>query len=249
LRKDNAGTRPHIDFLTDENAEALARFHFSTHENGENQVFLDYLTSENIQTRAPKPRFCSSAAAKRRAPKAIFLPVGNFLRKSSLFFLPVGNRLRIHLTIAYRLLYDVIVMSDVFTNRSWQSRGNGLGEASTPQKPPRIRLDVPMGTSYCEIQEIIFRQAWQLAGTQLRAAIALGLTPETISRFLRRCDRMRIGFAQIPEAWPVVAPPKPVDRVKDQEDEAFLALTSSENAQEEISPSSSLDDDPERNEW
>ncbi len=50
-----------------------------------------------------------------------------------------------------------------------------------------------MGTSYYEIQESIFRQAWQLAGSQLRAAIALGITPETISRFLRRCDR-KIGI-------------------------------------------------------
>jgi hypothetical protein len=62
-----------------------------------------------------------------------------------------------------------------------------------------------MGTSYMEIQERIFRQAWQLAGTQLRAAIALGITPETLSRFLRRCDRARISYPRLPEAWPVAA--------------------------------------------
>jgi hypothetical protein len=68
----------------------------------------------------------------------------------------------------------------------------------------RIRIDVPMGTSYLEIQASIFRQAWQLAGTQLRAAIALGITPETISRALRACDRKRIGSPRIPKAWPGV---------------------------------------------
>ena len=90
-----------------------------------------------------------------------------------------------------------------------QGRAQGAAGEGAPQEPSRIRLDVPMGTSYCEIQESIFRQAWQLAGTQLRAAIGLGITPETISRVLRRCDRMRIRCPQVPEAWPVVAPPEP----------------------------------------
>jgi hypothetical protein len=57
-----------------------------------------------------------------------------------------------------------------------------------------------------EIQASIFRQAWQFAGTQLRAANALGITPDTISRVLRRCDRLRIGSPKVPEAWPVVEP-------------------------------------------
>ena len=79
-------------------------------------------------------------------------------------------------------------MSDVFTNRSEQGRGKGAGECP-PQEPARIRIDVPIGTPYWEIQASIFRQAWQMTGTQLRAAIALGITPETISRVLRRGDR------------------------------------------------------------
>ncbi len=60
---------------------------------------------------------------------------------------------------------------------------------SAPQAPLRICIDVPLGTSYREMQVRIFRQAWELAGTQLRAAFALGVTPDTISRVLRRCDR------------------------------------------------------------
>lgn len=75
---------------------------------------------------------------------------------------------------------------------------------SNQPKPARIRIDVPMGTSYLEIQASILHQAWQLAGTQLRAAIALGITPETISRVLRRCDHLGIGCPKVPEAWPVV---------------------------------------------
>jgi len=51
---------------------------------------------------------------------------------------------------------------------------------------PRIQIDVPLGTPYREIRDSILRQAWELAGTQLRAAIALGITPETVSRTLRR---------------------------------------------------------------
>jgi hypothetical protein len=66
-----------------------------------------------------------------------------------------------------------------------------------------------MGTSYFDIQEMIFRQAWQIAGSQLQAAVALGITPETISRFLRRCDRTKVASPKVPEAWPVVRPPEP----------------------------------------
>jgi hypothetical protein len=119
--------------------------------------------------------------------------------------------------------------SDVFTNRAGpilaSNRGKPEGQPlpgdtktepvaigscdNTCSEPDRRQgdvegLDVPMGTSCMEIQESIFRQAWQLAGTQLRAAIALGITPETFSRFLRRCDRARVSYPQVPEAWPVV---------------------------------------------
>ena len=53
----------------------------------------------------------------------------------------------------------------------------------------RIQIDVPLATSYAEIQEMIYRQAWEKAGTQLRAAFALGITPETISRFLKKREK------------------------------------------------------------
>ena len=88
---------------------------------------------------------------------------------------------------------------------SEHDRGKAAGGESVPQEPPRIRIDVPMGTSYYEIQECVFRQAWQLAGTQLRAAVALGITPETLSRFLRRCGRERVCSSRLPATWPVVA--------------------------------------------
>ena len=58
---------------------------------------------------------------------------------------------------------------------------------------PRILIDVPLGTPFQEIRDSIFRQAWELAGTQLRAAIALGITPETISRTLRRYKEIQAG--------------------------------------------------------
>jgi hypothetical protein len=93
---------------------------------------------------------------------------------------------------------------------SEQDRGTAAGGESMPQEPPRIRIDVPMGTSFYEIQENVFRQAWQLAGTQLRAAVALGITPETLSRFLRRRNRERISSPRVPEAWPVVAVNQPI---------------------------------------
>src|SRR5208283_2596303 len=83
--------------------------------------------------------------------------------------------------------------------RSEQGRGKGASGEGSPQEPARMRIDVPIGTSYLEIQASIFRQAWQLTGTQLRAAIALDITPDTISRVLRRCDRLGIGCPKVPE--------------------------------------------------
>jgi hypothetical protein len=62
---------------------------------------------------------------------------------------------------------------------------------NTPQRPPRIRIDVTLETLYQEIRNSVLRQAWQLAGTQLRAAVALGIRPETVSRNLRRAERDR----------------------------------------------------------
>jgi hypothetical protein len=75
-----------------------------------------------------------------------------------------------------------------------------LGQPDPPEGP-RIRIDVPMGTSYREIQESIFLQVYEHAGTQLQAAIALGVTPETISRVLRRLGRRQD---------PGTSPPDPV---------------------------------------
>jgi hypothetical protein len=100
-------------------------------------------------------------------------------------------------------------MSEVFTNRSWQGPRDDAGREGGQAPPPRIQIDVPLGTSYQEIQVSIFRQAYQLAGTQLRAAIALGITPDTVSRVLRRSDRRNVACPQVPEAWPVVTLPEP----------------------------------------
>ena len=162
------------------------------------------------------------------------------MSKSSLFFLPVGKTVRFLLTFPHYLLYDVVVMKEVYIDRTLPSpaahrdepdskpvlgdgetgpiaarlcngtcREHDPGKAasgeSVPQEPPRIRIDVPMGTSFYEIQEDVFRQAWQLAGTQLRAAVALGITPETLSRFLRRCSRERVCSSRLPAPWPGVA--------------------------------------------
>lgn len=93
-------------------------------------------------------------------------------------------------------------MSDHLTNRTGQDQRREISGKGTP----RICIDVPLGTSYLEIRESIFRQAWQIAGTQLRAAVALGITPDTISRVLRRCERLKIGCPKVPEACPVIVP-------------------------------------------
>jgi hypothetical protein len=108
-------------------------------------------------------------------------------------------------------LYDVIVMSEIPTKRNQPDTGKSeiSHEASA-----RIRIDVPLGTSYQEIRESIIHQAWELAGTQLRAAVALGITPETVSRMLRRTEKPRgnritgplaakgsCGVSPTPGAW------------------------------------------------
>ena len=90
------------------------------------------------------------------------------------------------------------------SRRPEPGRSKAVSGEANPQEPPRIRIDVPIGTSYQEIQESIFRQVYELAGTQLRAAIALGITPDTVSRILRRCGRRGIACPKVPEAWPEV---------------------------------------------
>jgi DNA-binding transcriptional regulator YdaS (Cro superfamily) len=82
-------------------------------------------------------------------------------------------------------------MSEAITTRGQQAGEKAAMSENTPQTPPRIRIDVPLGTPYREIRNSILLQAWQLAGTQLRAAIALGIRPETVSRNLRRAERNR----------------------------------------------------------
>jgi len=82
-------------------------------------------------------------------------------------------------------------MSEAITTRGQQAGEKAAMSENTPQTPPRIRIDVPLGTPYQEIRDSILRQAWELAGTQLRAAIALGIRPETVSRNLLRTERDR----------------------------------------------------------
>ncbi len=63
----------------------------------------------------------------------------------------------------------------------------------------RLRLEVPLGTPFREIQEAIFRQACEQTGTQLRAAAALGVHPNTITRILKRAAlrrKERTSFAK-----------------------------------------------------
>lgn len=97
--------------------------------------------------------------------------------------------------------------------RSEQRRGQAVSGESAPQGPPRIRIDVPVAASYLEIQAGFFRHTWRLAGTRLRAALALGITPETISRILPRSARRRIACPEVPEAWPLAGPPEPPPEV------------------------------------
>ena len=146
---------------------------------------------------------------------------------------------------------------------------NEVFTKSTLPKLARIRLDVPLGTSYLEIQASIFHQAWSLAGTQLRAAVALGITPDTISRVLRRCDRLGIGCPTVPEACPLVddrwvngpssrrtidrenRKPDQVssnDRVSDRANPSSVSLTRiSDNAEEQIDSPSNLGDEADGN--
>jgi len=80
---------------------------------------------------------------------------------------------------------------------------------SNQDRTPRIRVQVSIGTSYEEIQESVVRQVYELEGTQFRTAIALGITPETVSRIMRRSDNRTISSPQVPEAWRVVRLPEP----------------------------------------
>ncbi len=83
-------------------------------------------------------------------------------------------------------------MSEYITARPQPPGNEAIQRENNLPGPPRIQIDVPLGTPYREIRDAIFSQAWQLAGTQMRAAIALGITPETISRNYRRGKKNRV---------------------------------------------------------
>jgi hypothetical protein len=55
---------------------------------------------------------------------------------------------------------------------------------------PYIEIRVPLGTRLEEIDIQIMRQAWTLAGTQYKAALALGIRPETMGRRMRRGKKL-----------------------------------------------------------
>jgi hypothetical protein len=82
-------------------------------------------------------------------------------------------------------------MRETPTTQGQQPGANAAMNENSPPAPLRIRIDVPLGTPYQEIRDSVLRQAWRLAGTQLRAAIALGIRPETVSRNLRWAERDR----------------------------------------------------------
>jgi len=90
----------------------------------------------------------------------------------------------------------LIVMSEVYASRGGRERGRETEWESASPETLRIRIDVALGTPYQEIREEILRQAYEMAGTQLRAAVALGITPDTISRVMRRSERRRMGAAE-----------------------------------------------------
>ncbi len=92
-------------------------------------------------------------------------------------------------------------MSDVSTTGTKRERRGAPPEQGSDPRAPRIRIEVPLGTPFQEIQEYVYRQAWQLAGTQLKAAVSLGITPETISRFLKRCERDRLDYPGAQTRW------------------------------------------------
>lgn len=55
---------------------------------------------------------------------------------------------------------------------------------------PIIRVEFPLGTSLEDFIDEICRQAWKVAGTQLKAGVALGIRPETLARRVRRLAKL-----------------------------------------------------------
>jgi hypothetical protein len=51
--------------------------------------------------------------------------------------------------------------------------------------PKFIEIRLPLGTKIDEFMSEICWQAWKLAGTQLDAAVSLGIRPETLAKKLK----------------------------------------------------------------
>lgn len=81
---------------------------------------------------------------------------------------------------------------------------SGEPAPSHQAESPRIRVDIRIGVSFEEIEESIVRQVYELEGTQLRTASALGITPDTVSRIMRRSARRTFFPPQVPKARRVV---------------------------------------------
>jgi hypothetical protein len=80
-----------LDFLTDEIVKTGVYRDSFTKKIVQTHLGLEFFTSEHVWTRASKRCFCASGAPNRRVSILNFLPVGNYIRQSSLYFLPVGN--------------------------------------------------------------------------------------------------------------------------------------------------------------
>jgi len=85
---------------------------------------------------------------------------------------------------------------------------NGGPSTNVSPTPHCLRLEVPLGTPFREIQEAIFRQVCEQAGTQLRAAAALGVHPNTVTRILKRAARRRKESASFAKGESPFRPPR-----------------------------------------
>ena len=83
-------------------------------------------------------------------------------------------------------------MNDGSTDREKQAEVKAALNLGVASQSALIPIGVPRGTPDQGIQEPIFQQEHELAGVQLRAAIALGITAGTVSRVLRRPVRRSV---------------------------------------------------------
>jgi hypothetical protein len=167
--------------------------------------------AEGRHFRGPAERQFLPAGKDQWISTSLFLPVGIFIRFSLTLPYKVMHHVRvIGGAMAMRTTTDFVSGGDngaarlpfpalaVAPGSAKAADGEGLHEPATDARrsglaASHIYVDVPLGTPYAEIQAMVFRQAWHLAGTQLRAALALGITPETISRVLRRRGEVKAG--------------------------------------------------------